>query len=62
MCPYWVFLRDMEGLQYFGKVIILVFIVQWLHVILYNEKEMTNTEIFSRKYTGYKMLDFNYVD
>lgn len=54
MCPYRVFLGDMEGLQYLGKVIILIFIVQWLHVILYNEKEMTNTELWQKVVQGIK--------
>lgn len=61
MCPYWVLLGDAEGLQCLQKIIILAFIVQWWHAILYNEKEMVCKSL-AESGIGYKMLDFNYVD
>lgn len=61
MCPYRVFLGDAEGLQCLEKVIILAFVVQWWHAISYNEKEMVCKSL-AESGTGYKMLDFNYVD
>lgn len=54
-------LGDAEGLQCLEKVVILAFIVHARHAILYNEKEMVCKSL-AESGTGYKMLDFNYVD
>lgn len=62
MCPCRMFLGDMEGLQDLGKVIILVFIVQWLHVILYDEKNWQLQRSLEEGGTGYKIIDLYYVD